>query len=234
MHFFYMPEIAGKEVILDAEESRHCIRVLRLKKNDAISLVDGKGNLFNAVLIRPDPANSKVRIVKTIREYKKRNHHLHIAMAPTKRTERFEWFLEKVTEIGIDEITPIVCARSERMSVNMERVARIIIAAMKQSRRAYLPRFNPVKDYQSFLTAITCKSKIITHCNSQDLPMITKQIIPDTPAAVLIGPEGDFTPDEVNQAISQGFREASLGHFVYRTETAGIMACYMFNLLYEQ
>ena len=234
MHFFYMPQITGEEVILNAEESRHCVRVLRLKENDMISIVDGKGNLYNAVMMKPDSTNSKVRINSIIREYKKRKHHLHIAIAPTKKTERFEWFLEKVTEIGIDEITPIISARSERLRLNMERITRIIIAAMKQSQRAYLPRINPLKDYQSFIEEAICKSKIITHCNSQDLPVITKKIMSDTPVVVLIGPEGDFTRDEVNKAISHGFREASLGHFVYRTETAGIMACYLFNLLYEQ
>lgn len=234
MHFFYLPEITGEEVILNAEESKHCIRVLRLKKNHTISLVDGKGNLFNAILIKPDPTNSKARIVEIIREYKKRNYHLHIAIAPTKKAERFEWFLEKVTEIGIDEITPLVCSRSERVSINIDRAERIIIAAMKQSQRAYLPKLNPLKDFHRFLAETTCKSKIITHCNSQDLPAITNELVPFTPVVILIGPEGDFTMDEVNQAMLQGFKEASLGHFVYRTETAGMMACHLFNLMNEQ
>jgi len=234
MHFFYLPEITGEEVILNAEESKHCIRVLRLKKNHTISLVDGKGNLFNAILIKPDPANSKARIVEIIRAYKKRNFNLHIAIAPTKKAERFEWFLEKVTEIGIDEITPLVCSRSERISINIDRAERIIITAMKQSQRAYLPKLNPLKDFHRFIAETTCKSKIITHCNSQDLPIITKELVPGAPVVILIGPEGDFTMDEVNQAMLQGFREASLGHFVYRTETAGIMACHLFNLMNEQ
>jgi 16S rRNA (uracil1498-N3)-methyltransferase len=234
MHFFYLPEITGEEVILSPEESKHCTRVLRLRKNDSIYLVNGKGSLYRAVLIKPDPASSVVRIMETIREYKKRNHHLHIAIAPSKKAERFEWFLEKATEIGIDEITPLVCSRSERLNINIERASRIIIAAMKQSQRAYLPQLNPLKDFHNFLAETTCKSKIITHCNSQDLPVITNDLIPRAPVAIMIGPEGDFTQDEVNQAIYQGFREASLGHFVYRTETAGIMACHLFNLIYEQ
>jgi 16S rRNA (uracil1498-N3)-methyltransferase len=234
MHFFYMPEITGKDVILSPEESKHCIRVLRLKKNDTIHLVDGKGNLFTAVLVEPDKVNCGIRIVQTVRNFKRRHHYLHIAIAPTKKSERFEWFLEKVTEIGIDEITPILCARSERIKINMERVERIIIGAMKQSRRAYLPKFNALKEFHRFIAETNCKTKIITHCHSSNLPFITKKMIPDTPAIMMIGPEGGFTDDEVNQSLLYGYTEASLGNFVYRTETAGIMACHIFNIIFKQ
>jgi len=234
MHFFYMPEITGKDIILSSEESKHCIRVLRLRKNETIGLVDGKGNLFNAVLMKPDQVNCSVRITEAFSQYKKRLYYLHVAIAPTKKAERFEWFLEKATEIGIDEITPLVCARSERSGINMERAERIIITAMKQSRRAYLPKLNSPKKFSRFITETQGKTKIITHCNSENLPNITKRMIPDTPAIIMIGPEGDFTADEVSQSLFCGFREAGLGQFVYRTETAGIMACHLFNIIFKQ
>jgi len=147
MNFFYYPEISGFEIILPEEESRHCIRVLRLKKNESLYMVDGKGTLYHALLVDPDIRRAGVKIVKSIPDYRQRLQYLHIAIAPTKNTDRFEWFLEKATEIGIDEITPIICARSERKSVHSERAQRILVAAMKQSQRAYLPRFNQIKTY---------------------------------------------------------------------------------------
>ncbi|KPK87923.1 MAG: hypothetical protein AMS27_00795 [Bacteroides sp. SM23_62_1] len=234
MHFFFLPAITGEEVTLSPEESRHCISVLRCKKNDQIRLINGEGVLANAVILKPDTTGTKVRVIEKIVDYRKRNNHLHIAIAPTKKADRFEWFLEKATEIGIDEITPLICSRSERPRINMERASRIIIGAMKQSQRAFLPKLNPLQDFRSFITDNRCKSKIITHCNSQALPRIAKSLIPITPVAIMVGPEGDFTMEEVNQATIQGFRAASLGGFVYRTETAGIMACHLFNLIYDQ
>ena len=234
MNFFYYPEISGFEIILPEEESRHCIRVLRLKKNESLYLVDGKGTLYHALLVDPDIRRAGIKIVKSIPCYRQRLHYLHIAITPTKNTDRFEWFLEKATEIGIDEITPIICARSERKTVHSERVQRILVAAMKQSQRAYLPRFNQIKTYDEILAGTQAKSKIITHCNIENLPRISKDLIKESPSVILIGPEGDFTMQEVEMAIKNGFAEASLGPFIYRTETAGVMACHEFNLLFRQ
>jgi 16S rRNA (uracil1498-N3)-methyltransferase len=234
MNFFYHPEISGLEIILPEEESKHCIRVLRLKKNEYIYLVDGKGTLYHALLVDSDIRRVAVKIVKSIPFYGQRLHYLHIAIAPTKNSDRFEWFLEKTTEIGIDEITPMICTRSERKSIQSERVQRILVAAMKQSKRAYLPLLNQVKTYEEVVDGTHAKSKIITHCNLEDLPTISRDLIKETPALILIGPEGDFTLEEVEMALNKGFIEASLGPFIYRTETAGIMACHEFNLLFRQ
>jgi 16S rRNA (uracil1498-N3)-methyltransferase len=162
MNFFYYPEVSLPEIILSEEESKHCIRVLRLKKNETVYLVDGKGTLCHAILQDPDIRGTRVKVVEIIPGYRQRLHYLHIAIAPTKNADRFEWFLEKATEIGIDEITPVICTRSERKTIHTGRAERILVAAMKQSQRAYLPRFNPVQFYDEILTETHAKSKIIT------------------------------------------------------------------------
>jgi 16S rRNA (uracil1498-N3)-methyltransferase len=146
----------------------------------------------------------------------------------------FDWFLEKATEIGIDEITPLVCSRSERETINTKRAERILISGMKQSQRAYIPVLNPACLFKDIFAGNTAKSRIITHCNTRDLPLINEKLANGSPVLVLIGPEGDFTMDEVEMALIHGFAEASLGPFIYRTETAGIMACHAFNLYFSQ
>jgi len=234
MNFFYCPEITGHEIILPEEESKHCVRVLRLSKGEILYLADGKGTLCRAVLQDPDLKRTRVRIIETMPEYRKRDHYLHIAIAPTKNSERFEWFLEKATEIGIDEITPLVCSRSERVKINTRRAERILISAMKQSQRAYIPILNPASDFKDVFTESNAKSKIITHCNIKDLPLISAKLSGRSPVLILIGPEGDFTLEEVEMVSSIGFVEASLGPFIYRSETAGIMACHAFNLFFRQ
>jgi 16S rRNA (uracil1498-N3)-methyltransferase len=234
MNFFFCSEISGTEVILPEEESKHCIRVLRLNKNETIYLVDGKGKLYRAVLQEPDIKKTVVAIVETIPDYGFRTHHLHIAIAPTKSQERFEWFLEKVTEMGIDEITPLICERSERKTINNRRTERILISAMKQSQRAYLPRLNPVRYFKDIFPGRTEKLKIIAHCNHKDLPLLFDKLVPESPVLILIGPEGDFTSQEVEMAVKNGFVEVSLGPFVYRSETAGVMACHEFNVFFRQ
>lgn len=234
MNFFYYPEIGDLNISLSEEESKHCIRVLRLKKNDPLCLVDGKGTLFQAYIVNPDIRRVGVKIVKSIECYGQRIHYLHIAIAPTKNTERFEWFLEKVTEIGIDEITPVICTRSERKTIHYERARRILVAAMKQSRRAYLPLLNEINRFEDFIERTNAKSKIIAHCHQENLPHISSGLIKASPAIIMIGPEGDFTVQEIETAMSKGFIEAGLGPFTYRTETAGVMACHEFNMLFGQ
>lgn len=234
MNFFYYPEISGSEIILPEIESKHCIRVLRLKKNESLYLVNGKGTLYHALLVDPDIRRARVQIVESIPCYRQRIHYLHIAIAPTKNSDRFEWFLEKATEMGIDEITPIICTRSERETIHSERAHRILVSAMKQSKRAYLPVLNMVKTFEEILGDTQAESKIITHCSVENLPLISTGLIKKTPAMILIGPEGDFTVQEVEMAVRNGFSEASLGPFIYRTETAGIMACHEFNLFFNQ
>lgn len=230
MQIFYAPNIAGNTYILPEEESKHCIRVLRLNVGDEITLIDGKGNLFTASIANPNPKRCEVIVTDVKTEFGKHDFYLHIAIAPTKNIERLEWFLEKATEIGIDEITPILCDRSERKVVNNERLEKIIVSAVKQSIKAYVPKLNEMISLKHFLNRNVDGSKFIAHCNSWELPPLKNSVQPNSRATILIGPEGDFTPAEVEQCVGKGYQEISLGTSRLRTETAGIVACHTVNL----
>lgn len=231
MQIFYAPNISGIKYTLTEEESKHCIRVLRLESGDEITLVDGKGGLFRTRIISPEPKRCQVEVFEALTEFEKRNHYLHIAIAPTKNIERFEWFLEKATEIGIDEITPILCEHSERKVINNERLEKIIVAAMKQSIKAYLPKLNEMVTLKQFIQTEKEGDLYIAHCNKKDLGHLKNEIKPKHKNTILIGPEGDFSQDEVNKAIEHKFKEISLGNSRLRTETAGVVACHISNIL---
>ncbi|MGE0078726.1 MAG: 16S rRNA (uracil(1498)-N(3))-methyltransferase [Bacteroidales bacterium] len=231
MQIFYAPDIAGNTYTLPEEESKHCIKVLRLNTGDEITLIDGKGNLFTASIANPNPKRCEVIVTDVKTEYGKRDFYLHIAIAPTKNIERFEWFLEKATEIGIDEITPLLCDRSERKVVNNERLEKIIISAVKQSIKAYVPKLNEMIPFKKFMEQNTDEQKFIAHCNSWELPLLKDQVKHNSKVIILIGPEGDFTPNEVDISLSKGYHEISLGTSRLRTETAGMVACHTINLI---
>ena len=164
MHIFYAPDISGNLYTLSEEESKHCIRVLRLDVGDEITIVDGNGGMFKTRIVKPEPKRCQVEVFETIHEFEKRNHYLHIAIAPTKNIERFEWFLEKATEIGIDEITPLLCEHSERKVINNERLEKIIVSAMKQSIKAYHPKLNQMIPFKQFIQAKNDGDRFIAHC----------------------------------------------------------------------
>ncbi len=233
MQIFYAPNINGNTYTLPEEESKHCIRVLRLNTGDELTLIDGKGNLFTATIATPNPKRCEVIVTDVKTEYGKRNFYLHIAIAPTKNIERLEWFLEKATEIGIDEITPILCERSERKVVNNERLEKIIVSAVKQSIKAYVPRLNPMIPLKQLLAQNPEGQKFIAHCNSWELPLLKNNANPNSRVTLLIGPEGDFTPNEVDLSITRGYQEISLGSSRLRTETAGLVACHTINIMNE-
>jgi len=219
---------------LTEEESRHCLRVLRLKTDDIISVVDGAGNFCKAVILETHPHRCRIKIFEVTKDYRKRHHHLHLAITPPKSADRFEWFLEKATEIGCDEITPVICRRSERDRIKEDRSVKILISAMKQAGRAYLPQLNVMIKLEDLLDQCREKSRIILHCEEYALPRLGKDHLDLTPAIILIGPEGDFTRQEIDHAKETNFSEATLGPFTYRTETAGIMACQIFNWIHNQ
>ncbi|HRX30515.1 MAG TPA: 16S rRNA (uracil(1498)-N(3))-methyltransferase [Tenuifilaceae bacterium] len=230
MQIFYAPNITGNKYTLTEEESKHCIKVLRMSVGAEITLIDGKGNLYTATISNPNSKSCEVEVTNVQAEYGKRDFYLHIAIAPTKNIERFEWFLEKATEIGIDEITPILCERSERKSIKNDRLEKIIISAVKQSIKAYVPKLNEMVPLKQFLTKSFNGQKFIAHCNSWDLPPLKDQVKPNSKITILIGPEGDFSPDEVELSIQNDFSEISLGTSRLRTETAGVVACHTVNL----
>lgn len=233
MQLFYAPNISGNTFTLNEEESKHCIRVLRLNVGDEITLVDGMGGLFKTRIVNPEPKRCQVEIVETFNEFEKRNHYLHIAIAPTKNIERFEWFLEKATEIGIDEITPLLCEHSERKVINNDRLEKIIVSAMKQSIKAYLPKLNHVTPFKSFIQTKRQGGAYIAHCNKSGLKHLKNELANSVNSTILIGPEGDFSPEEVTLAIDIGYNEISLGNSRLRTETAGVVACNIVNLEFE-
>lgn len=236
MHIFYSPHVEkNQHFTLNEEESKHCIKVLRLKEGDEIRLIDGKGNLFETVISDANPRRCSIKINKVIKDYNSRNFYLHIAIAPTKNQDRFEWFLEKTTEMGIDEITPLICSRSERKDIKIERSEKVIIAAMKQSIIAKKPIINSPVPFKSFIYNFINNNieKYIAHCDTGQKYGFNELYKKGKGAVVLIGPEGDFDPDEIKIALENLYKPVTLGKNRLRTETAGITACAIINFLNE-
>ena len=230
MQLFYVPNISGAEVILNETESKHAIRVLRLNEGDQIELIDGKGGFYRARITDANPKKCKLSIIDSQTEFGKKDFHLHIAIAPTKNIDRTEWFLEKCTEIGIDEITPLLSEHSERKVIKPERLEKILVSAMKQSVKAYLPKLNELTKLSDLLQQATETKKYIAHCIEGEKPHLKNVVKPGEKVLILIGPEGDFSPEEVNLALQSGFKAISLGDARLRTETAGVVACHIVNL----
>jgi len=227
MQIFYAPDINDDSYTLDPNESKHIIRVLRMVKGSEVRLIDGNGNLYHGIIAVPDQAKCIIQITDKISGFEKRNYHLHIAISPLKNPERFEWFIEKSVEIGIDEITPLICRNTEKSGIKKERISNIIISAMKQSLKATRPVLNDPCNFTDFINADNAGILMIAHCNN----LIKRSKISDIysenhDAVILIGPEGDFSNDEIESASEKGFLNAHLGHSRLRTETAGVAACH--------
>ncbi len=233
MQLFYIPNISGSEVILSETESKHAIRVLRLAVNSKVQLIDGSGGFYEAIFSDAHQKRFKLLITNYIEEFNKINFKLHIAIAPTKNIDRFEWFLEKCTEIGIDEITPLLSEHSERKVIKPERLEKILVSAMKQSLKAYLPKLHPITSFEEFILNSKFENKYIAHCYEGDKLHLKDSIQKNEDTLILIGPEGDFSNEEVAKAKGNGFEEISLGNARLRTETAGIVACHIVNLVNE-
>lgn len=233
MHLFYTPDLnqEDKQYLLSEEESKHCIRVLRLKENDPVVLIDGIGGWYDAVIKDAHPKRTYVQINTSKHGFQKRNHFLHIAIAPTKNIDRFEWFLEKATEIGVDEITPVICAHSERKEVKIERLNKRITAAMKQSLKSYHPVLNQPVSFQEFIKQKQKGNCFIAHCDQGDKQDLKDVLTLESSSTILIGPEGDFSTDEIALALKTGWMPTSLGESRLRTETAALAACFEVNYL---
>lgn len=231
MQLFYASGINASEHVLGQEESRHCIKVLRLGKGDRINLTDGKGNMFTAGILEDDPRRCRLEILERLTEFGKRDYTVTIAIAPIKNVARFEWFLEKATEIGIDSIVPFTSSNSERNRINKDRCEKILISAMKQSFRAYLPVLNEVISIDEILKLPFVGQKFIAHVSDKRTPHLKDVCAKGTNTLILIGPEGDFAPEEVERAIENSFVQINLGPNRLRTETAGVVACQIANLV---
>jgi len=231
MHIFYTPDISSDTYILSEEESKHCIKVLRLQQGSAIQLVDGKGGFYDAIIDDPHSKRTSLKVIKEQQGYGRRNHHLHIAVAPTKNIERMEWFLEKATELGIDEITPLICERSERKELKTERLNKVITSAVKQSIKAYHPILNEPARFRDFINSVSNTQKYIAHCIDSEKFTLKDKIELNSDYLVIIGPEGDFSPSEVEAALAADFLPIELGSSRLRTETAALEACFEINFL---
>jgi len=224
---FYQPDLTIPH--LTPEESHHAVRVLRLRAGDAIELTDGKGTLCNAALSQPDERKSAFTLSET-RRIPPSPYSIHLAIAPTKNIDRMEWLVEKATEIGLAKITFLRCKTSERPSVPLERLQKLAVSAMKQSKQAWLPEVSDMVPFKDFLTTVTEEQRFIAYVDDTNPDQLFAVAKPGGNYMLLIGPEGDFTAEELAQAIAAGFRKVSLGPHRLRTETAGLHGVSALNL----
>lgn len=235
MQLFYTSDIAPHHTsfMLSEEESKHAIRVLRLSVGERIHLIDGRGGLYETEIIDAHPKRTTLRVISMQESFGKSSYEVHLAVAPTKNIDRIEWFLEKATEVGLSEFTPIICEHSERKEVKIERLEKVVIAAMKQSLKAYLPKVNPAVSFSRFVKELADKDvqKGIAHCVDSEKKYISTSFEPKGKYLILIGPEGDFSEKEISQAMEAGFVPLSLGEARLRTETAALTAVIEASLL---
>lgn len=232
MHLFYCPEI-NLHQHLDEQESLHAVKVLRLKQGTPVLLVDGAGGFYEALITDAHHKKCGFTIVNVQREYRKTNFTIHIAIAPAKSNERNEWFIEKTTELGIDAITFVTSEHSERKNINVERLTKVAVSAMKQSQKAYLPRINEPIPFKKFMTegSKTSDCKFVAHLAQGKRESLFHAAPQNASYTVLIGPEGDFSDKEIQLALDNNFKAITLGRSRLRTETAGMAACHILNIL---
>jgi 16S rRNA (uracil1498-N3)-methyltransferase len=227
MQLFYNPTIneTTETFSFDKEESKHIIKVLRKKDSDILHVTNGLGLLFKTEITLASDNKCTVKIL-SIEKTEAPKYKLHLAVAPTKMNDRYEWFLEKATEIGIHEITPIICDRSERKVINIDRFEKIILSAMKQCNQMYLPKLNPAVTFKEFLKIEKDGTTLIAHCEETNKKSLKSILTPSTNYTILIGPEGDFSSKEIELALENNYTPVSLGETRLRTETAAIVACH--------
>ena len=233
MHVFYTPDIDTR-CELPEEEAGHALRVLRLTVGDEVMLTDGKGNYYKAVISAASGKRCQVKVTETQPQEKGWHGWLHVAMAPTKNMDRTEWFAEKATKIGFDELSFLNCRYSERKVIKTERIEKILVSAIKQSLKANKPVLHEMMDFGKFIAQDFKGQKFICHCYEGEKPLLKDVIVPGEDALILVGPEGDFSEEEVAKAIERGFRPVSLGKSRLRTETAALVATHTLNLFNQK
>ncbi len=218
--------------MLPESDSSHCVRVLRMRSGDEIEVVDGRGGLHRCILRDAHPKHAFVDVVESKSLPKVWTGNIHIAIAPTKHNDRMEWLVEKLVEMGVDRITPLRCRYSERKDINVERLEKIAVSAMKQSLKAILPQINPMTPYSTFLDASHTGNRFIAYCDPT-IPrrLLSREYRPGADTTILIGPEGDFSTEEITRALSDGWVPVSLGDNRLRTETAALVACDTFHII---
>ncbi len=230
MHFFYTPDISSSNE-LPENEAQHCIRVLRLKEGDTIKLTDGRGFFYNAIITLESPRHCMVDVIETLAQPLHWKNRIEIAVAPTKNMDRMEWFAEKATEAGINKVSFLNCRFSERKDLKASRIEKILISAMKQSMQATLPSIQEITDFKKFITQDFPGQKLIAHCYPGQKSLLCQTYLPGEDVLILIGPEGDFSEEEVQEAIKEGFLPVSLGENRLRTETAALYACQTIHII---
>jgi 16S rRNA (uracil1498-N3)-methyltransferase len=229
VNLFYQPDILNGNYFLDVEESHHAVKVFRFREKDSIDITDGVGTLYSAVITKADSKKCEFEVVKKSKQ-SPRSFVIHIAIAPTKNMDRIEWFVEKAIEIGVDQISFVVCQKSERKTVNMDRIQKLAVSALKQSRQTWMPKIYSPVPFEEILTS-NSDQKFIAYVDGQNPDQLKKITIPAQRYLVLIGPEGDFSKEELALAQQNNFRKVSLGPNRLRTETAGLVACQILNLI---
>lgn len=232
MQLFYVPNFNIEEPYLTPEESHHATKVLRLKAGAELLVTDGVGKLFTTEIAEAHFKKTRLYINQVSTPQLPRPIHVHLVVAPTKSPERLEWFVEKAIEIGIEEISFIACEHSEKKQLNLERIQRIAVSAMKQSLKMYMPRLNPILSFAEFMhTPFQQNQRFIAYLPEKPPPMLASRVKPQQSYCLLIGPEGDFSPKEINWALANDFQPVSLGQSRLRTETAALIGVHTFNLL---
>ncbi|MFT3739609.1 MAG: 16S rRNA (uracil(1498)-N(3))-methyltransferase [Breznakibacter sp.] len=232
MELFYTANFEENNYTLSEEESNHCINVLRHRTSHSIAVTDGKGNLYEGIIVDAHHKRCRISVERTS-PHTSLLPYLHIAIAPTKNIERLEWFIEKSTEIGISEITLLLCQHSERKQVRLDRLEKILVSAMKQSGSLFLPVLNDLISLNNFVSYPHQAQKCIAHCNEGKRYPLFEKARSQAPIIVMIGPEGDFSPNEIELALKNGFDAVTLGNSRLRTETAGMVACHTVHLMNE-
>ena len=231
MHAFYLPDLSGK-LVLDAEESAHAIKVMRKREGDTIALTDGKGRLAEAIITKAHTRGCELQLSGEITQAAQRPYRIHIAISPTKNLDRMEWMVEKCTELGVDKISFLLCDNSERKVLKQDRLLKKAVSAMKQSGNFYLPELSELISFQDFLKAESeAAQKMIAYVDEAHPHHLKDLLEKESSYCILIGPEGDFSPEEITQAREAGFSPISLGSSRLRTETAGIAACHICHLI---
>lgn len=231
MNLFFLPDNSQNN--LSPDESRHAVKVLRLVTGDEIELTDGKGNFYTARLSKSNPRACKFEITNTSPN-PRRSFSIHLAIAPTKNSDRMEWMIEKCVEIGVEKISFVLCKTSERKFLNLERAKKIAVNALKQSQQAWLPLVSPMMPFEEFIRKQPEKQKFIACVDKKNPTYLTHLATPDSHYVVLIGPEGDFTKEEMKMALSAGYLEVNLGPTRLRTETAGLVSVAALNVLNQK
>ncbi|MDX5437702.1 MAG: 16S rRNA (uracil(1498)-N(3))-methyltransferase [Pontibacter sp.] len=233
MHLFYTPDIKNELYTLSEEESKHCTRVLRLNHGDTVYLVDGVGGMYTAIIQDANQKRCQLQIIDKQIEYGKLPYTTHIAVAPTKNMDRMEWFVEKAVEIGVSEITFLLCEHSERRNLRLDRLEKIAVSAMKQSQKGYLPLLNDLTPFHRFIQKCIPESTFIAHLENDATKGIKDYYKSGDPHCILIGPEGDFSSSEITAAYDAGIRPVTLGQSRLRTETAALVACHTLHVLHD-